>query len=135
MLIQKLLVAAIVLFFAATALADKPYTTRVEGKAAVGKEAKIALVVSPGPKYHWNKEYPAKLTLANGTKLTLKQTSFSKTKGEIVPSGEKDGKVEITCTGKVAGKEVLKGQLKFSMCSAETCKLVKEEVQVEVTVE
>ncbi|MFT7624347.1 MAG: hypothetical protein ACI9WU_003534 [Myxococcota bacterium] len=122
------------ILFAATATADDLYSTKVDGKLKVGEQGTVTLTITPGKGFKWNKDYPAKLTLENGEKVELSKLQYKKVKGEIT-GDDKAGKIAISGKGKSAGQATIKGQIKFSVCSPETCKLLKEDISIAVAVE
>jgi hypothetical protein len=79
----------------------------------------------PGDGYKWNKEYPAKLELTDGVKVSFAKKQYKKVKGEIVADG-KAGKVVIEGTGKVSGPATVNALMSFSICNAQTCKVLRK---------
>ncbi len=130
----QFVVAAMVLLFAMTAAADDLYRAELKGEYAVGQDGRVELVIHPAKGWKWNKDYPAKLTLGDGVRIaSFTKTVFKKTKGEIT-GDDANGKVAIPGKGVTAGTAPLAAKLSFSVCNKETCKLLKEDLKLTLTV-
>jgi hypothetical protein len=112
-------------------------TYRMEVKAPatskVGVEATTEVVVTPGTGYKINVDYPAKLVLQNppeGTKLaaqtvTKEQMQVDKTR-LFVP---------VRFTAETPGEKRFEGELRFSVCTPQFCKMPSERVSWSTTAE
>ncbi len=112
-----------------------PYqlVVRAPEKAPVGQEATTEVIVTPGTGFKINLEYPAKLNLAKvpqgakvaATKITKGQMTVEKTR-LVVP---------IRFTPEKAGSLSFEGELRFSVCTEETCQMPREAITWTTTAE
>jgi hypothetical protein len=125
----SLTAASIALFGASAAVAADPqaglYTTEVKGGLDVGKDGAIELVIKPAKGWKWNKDYPAKLELVNGQKVTFSKVALKKTEGDI-KGDDTAGTVAIKGRGNAAGSETVSGTMSFSLCNEETCQVLRQ---------
>ena len=101
------------------------YKAEVKGSLVVGKTGEITLNIFPGKGYKWNKEYPSKLELTSGDKVQFTKTSYKKVKGEILGT-DKSGQVKIDAKGVSAGTHKVEATMSFSICSPETCHVLRK---------
>ncbi|TNF27390.1 MAG: hypothetical protein EP329_19505 [Deltaproteobacteria bacterium] len=85
--------------------------------------------------YHWNKEYPAKATVANDgfTAIDLAKKEFKQTSGDFAAE-ETVATLKIPLTGKATGTETLKVDTRFGVCSDKVCLIKKASADVKVVV-
>lgn len=112
-----------------------PYqlVVRAPEKAPVGQEATTEVVVTPGTGFKINLEYPAKLSISKvpqgakvaSTKMTKSQMTVEKTR-LVVP---------IRFTPEAAGELAFEGELRFSVCTEETCQMPREAINWTTTAE
>jgi hypothetical protein len=101
---------------------DKPhYAVTVDVPA--GAPAQISMAPRGGFKI--NKAYPTKIMLKAGAGVTLPKTTLKK--GDATSLEEKGASFPVRYTAAEAGGEV-EATVKFSVCNAETCEMVKEKV-------
>lgn len=115
--------------------AGEPYRMEVKAPATskVGVEATTEVVVTPGAGYKINVDYPAKLVLQpapEGTKLaaqtvTKEQMQVDKTR-LFVP---------VRFTADAPGEKRFEGELRFSVCTPQFCKMPSERVSWSTTAE
>ena len=99
-----------------------------------GQSGKIVLFVRPAKGFHWNKEYPATLSLTppGDGALKLKQSEFDRS--GFKPEGDA-AKVVIDYEALKAGRTLVTGTANFSVCNDETCLLYRsEQVTIPVVV-
>ncbi len=110
-------------------LTAEPLTVGADGVAL------LTFKVTGG--FHWNKEYPAKATLAEGsataTPVAATKREFKQLKGDFDVS-EHLATVKIPLTGKVAGKDTLRVDTRFSICTERMCLIKKASVDVALVV-
>ena len=109
-------------------------TTKAPDALKSGASADALVSVTPGKGWKWNKDYPASLSFPGApTQVTLKKTSYKQLAGDFNAT-EKKADIKVGLTGKTAGKETLKGELKFSVCDATTCIIEKTDVAINLEV-
>ena len=105
---------------------DKPHYA-VTVTAPAGAEAAIQL--SPRGGFKINKAYPTKIVLTAGAGVTLNRTTLKK--GDATTLDEKGAAFPVAYTCGEAGGQV-DATVKFSVCSEQTCEMVKEDVSWQV---
>lgn len=137
-LVATVAVSAVLGTVGALAYAQAPaatgYTLKVEAPPAKkGQKAVAKVKITPGAGYHMNKEYPTSLVLstvpAGVTVDKMKQTLKDAAKWE-----EAGGEFDIAYTAADAGKKTVSGEIKFAVCSANTCDPKKSNVSFEIDV-
>ena len=129
-------------FFAVPALAQSQaeratmssYVLKVEAPPAKkGQKAVAKVKITPGSGYHMNKEYPTSLVLSSVPAGVLvdkmKMTAKDAAKWE-----EAEGEFDVAYTANEAGKKTVSGEIKFAVCSANTCDPKKSNVSFEIDV-
>jgi len=106
----------------------QPYelVVRAPEKAPVGQEASTEVVVTPGTGYKINIEYPAKLvlgTVPQGSKVA----STTVTKGQMTVEKTRLV-VPVRFTPETPGELRFEGELRFSVCTAESCQMPREPI-------
>lgn len=119
---------------AGAAWADPAYKLSVSAPAAThGQKAVAKIQITPGAGYHMNKEYPTSVVLkeipAGVTVDKLKQTAKDAVKLE-----EAAAEFDVGFTATEGGKKTLTGELKFAVCSANSCDPKKEALSITVDV-
>jgi hypothetical protein len=110
------------------------YVLKVEAPPAKKGQKSVAKIrITPGAGYHMNKEYPTSLVLstvpAGVTVDKMKQTMKDAAKWE-----EAGGEFDVAYTAAAPGKQVVSGEIKFAVCSANTCDPKKSNVSFEIDV-
>ncbi|HEX9101357.1 MAG TPA: hypothetical protein VF997_04100 [Polyangia bacterium] len=110
------------------------YVLKVEAPPAKkGQKAVAKVKITPGAGYHMNKEYPTSLVLAavpaGVTVDKMKQTMKDATKWE-----EAGGEFDVAYTAAETGKKTVSGEIKFAVCSANTCDPKKSNISFEIDV-
>ena len=98
-----------------------------------GTEGKVEITIVPAKGYKWNKDFPAMLTMQEGTAdvVALKGTQY---KGDAFKTKDKKTSVAALVTAKKAGDQAIQGELRFSVCNEESCIIATEKVEAKVTV-
>lgn len=110
------------------------YVLKVEAPPAKkGQKAVAKVKITPGAGYHMNKEYPTSLVLSAvpaGVMVDkMKQTMKDAAKWE-----EAGGEFDIAYTAAEPGKKTVSGEIKFAVCSANTCDPKKSTVSFDIDV-
>ena len=135
-LLKSAIVIATLLLFASTAMADKPFKSKLDGTLTVGKEGKLTLTVEGSDGWKWNELYPAKLTLKDGGGLKYAKKQYKKADKEVTPVKDniKAGACTFAAKADKAGEATVTGTFKFGLCNAEACKTWEEDVTLKVAV-
>jgi hypothetical protein len=109
---------------------------QVPGDAKAGQETIATVVVTPGPKYKINFEYPTKLTLQSPTGVTLAKAEFKagghdKEKGDAEAFEEKQLKFAVKLVPS-SGNHTISGSFKFAVCDKDQCLAKKETIAIQV---
>src|SRR6516165_10458996 len=140
---MKKLVAFVALSLPALAAVAQPqgerattasYVLKVEAPPAKkGQKAVAKVKITPAAGYHMNKEYPTSLVLSSVPAGVLvdkmKQTAKDAAKWE-----EAEGEFDVAYTASEPGKKTVSGEIKFAVCSANTCDPKKSNVSFEIDV-
>jgi hypothetical protein len=113
---------------------EASYVLKVEAAPAKkGQKAVAKVKITPGAGFHMNKEYPTSLVLstvpAGVTVDKMKQTMKDAAKWD-----EAGGEFDVAYTAAAAGKQVVSGEIKFAVCTANTCDPKKSNVSFEIDV-
>jgi hypothetical protein len=109
---------------------------QVAGDAKAGQETVATVVVTPGPNYKINFEYPIKLSLESPTGVTLAKAEFKagghdKSKGDAEAFEEKQLKFAVKMTPS-SGNFTINGTFKFAVCDKDQCLAKKEPIAIQV---
>ncbi|MGB0589026.1 MAG: hypothetical protein ACPGU1_05045 [Myxococcota bacterium] len=118
--------------------ADKKPTFKITSTApalAVGKKGAASVSIAALNGYKWNKEYPAKLIFKDAPKnIKLGKNEFKQMSGDF-KIGDKKTNIPVGMQATTAGKETVKGVLKFSVCNETACIIEKADVALAVSVQ
>src|SRR5690242_5365957 len=112
------------------AFADSSYNVKVEAPPAQKAHKGTARIhITPGPGYHVNKEYPASAKVVAPAGVTVD-------KDKLPPSAVAETALdfEIPYTPNEAGKKTFTGELKFAVCSSNSCDPKKEALNFTIDV-
>ena len=110
------------------------FTTALSGEITLGKEGNLELRFTPAKGYKWNKDNPAKITLPESKLVKFKKSVLKKAEGDI-KADKAQGVAQMVGTGTTAGTETLAVEASFSVCSEETCQVLrKRKVNVQLVV-
>jgi hypothetical protein len=115
------------------AFADSSFNIRIDAPAAQKtQKAKARIHLTPGPGFHFNKEFPTSVTVVAPAGVTVdkpKQTAKDALKLE-----EAGADFEVVFTPSEAGSKTFTGELKFAVCSANSCDPKKQPLNFTVDV-
>jgi hypothetical protein len=113
---------------------ESAYKLSVEATPAKkGQRAVAKLKITPGAGYHMNKEYPTSLVINEVPGgVTVDKMKF--TMKDAARWEEAGGEFDVGVTSADTGKKVVKGELKFAVCSTNTCDPKKSPVSFEIDV-
>src|SRR5258708_2802938 len=123
-------VAFLFLVVPMVAYADGSFTVKVEAPAGQKAHKGVAKIhVTPGAGFHVNKEYPAQAKVVAPAGVTVD-------KDKVTPSKVEEAGLdfEVAYTPADAGKKTFTGELKFAVCSANSCDPKKEALNFTVDV-
>lgn len=117
------------------AQAGDPYQVEVKApaRAKVGSETTTEVIVTPGSGYKINVDYPAKLvmkTVPAGAKVadqTVTKAKMQVSKARLV--------VPVRFTPEAPGEKAFEGELRFSVCTPQFCKMPRESITWTTTAE
>ena len=113
----------------AATMGDDSFDLSVKNATAkVGEAGVIVVTVTAGEGYKANKEYPSKvkdLAVAGAAELAATSVSGKVRDNTIV--------FNVEVTPKAAGRHKVTGEVKFSVCNAESCSIKKVALDATVT--
>jgi hypothetical protein len=113
-------IAFALLLVGGAAHADNAFTVTVETPAAKKAQKGTARIkIAPGAGFHMNKDYPTSVSVVAPTGVTVEKPKQSK--AEAVRFEETGAEFEVAYTASDAGKKTFSGELKFAVCSANSC--------------
>lgn len=118
----------------AVAQQPTPYVLKVDAPPAKkGQKAVAKVHITPGAGYHMNKEYPTSLVLSSvPAGVTVDKMKW--TMKDAAKWTEQEGEFDIAYTAAEPGKKTVTGEIKFAVCSANTCDPKKSNVSFEIDV-
>jgi hypothetical protein len=112
---------------------DVSYVLKVDAPAAKKGERAVAhLKITPGAGFHMNKEYPTSLALSPPDGVTLDKSKL--TAKDAAKFDEAQAQFDVAYTAAKPGKQTVTGELKFAVCSANSCDPKKSVVRFEIDV-
>ncbi|PIE17949.1 MAG: hypothetical protein CSA66_05230 [Proteobacteria bacterium] len=104
-------------------------------KAGATGAAVVTFKVDGG--FHWNRDYPAKVTVADGSPsgaaVKVGKRELKQLKGDFQAT-EDGATVKIPLSAVAAGQDTLRVDSRFSICNERMCLIKKASVDVEVVV-
>jgi hypothetical protein len=113
------------------AKAYKVETTALKLKKGEKGDAHVTIV--PRSDAHVSPDAPLSMALSAGPKVLLAKTKLGRGDGTATPQKGVDFVIPVTAAA--AGKDEVKGQLSFFICTEKLCERQKRDVTVPVTVE
>jgi hypothetical protein len=115
---------------AAPAKAPAPATDRVEdpsfelaavpgGPYAVGQLGSFAVSLKPRGEYHINQDYPITITVRPQAEVNLPRSEFKKADAAVF--GEQLARFDVPLTPQQKGAQRLEANVRFAVCTPETC--------------
>jgi hypothetical protein len=124
---------AVPLALPALALADASYAVKVSAPAATHNQRTVAKIhIAPGAGYHVNKEYPTVINVVAPAGVALEKARL--TGKDAVRLEDAGADFEVAFTPSEPGKKSFTGELKFAVCSANSCDPKKEQLAFTVEV-
>jgi hypothetical protein len=112
------------------AYADSSFSVKVEAPAAQkAHKATAKIHITPGPGFHVNKEYPSSVKVVVPSGVTMDKDKLSPSKVE-----EAGLDFEVGYLPNEAGKKTFTGEMKFAVCSANSCDPKKEALNFTIDV-
>src|SRR4051812_19166099 len=102
-------------------------------KLKKGEKADAHVTIVPRSDAHVSPDAPLSMALSTGPSLQLAKTKLGRTDGTA--TSEKGVDFRIPVTAAATGKDEVKGQLTFFICTEKLCERQKRDVVVPVTVE
>ncbi|MFL5290814.1 MAG: hypothetical protein ACJ79Y_09075 [Myxococcales bacterium] len=139
---QKILLAAAFLVFAAPALANESaeqaasaykIETTSSLKLKKGEKGDAHVTIVPRSDAHVSPDAPLSMSLSSGPAIKLAKTKLGRGDGTATPRQGVDFTIPVTAAA--SGKDEVKGQLSFFICTEKLCERQKRDVTVPVTVE
>jgi hypothetical protein len=136
---MRKLVALVALFASPVVLAQEnaalsSYVLKVDAPPAKKGQKSVAKIkITPAAGYHMNKEYPTSLVLSGvPAGVTLDKTKY--VAKDAARWEEAGGEFDVAYTAAEAGKKMVTGEIKFAVCSANTCDPKKSNVSFQIDV-
>ncbi|HKC59594.1 MAG TPA: hypothetical protein VKB92_05860 [Myxococcales bacterium] len=115
------------------AKAYKIETSQAPLKVKKGEKGKAKVEVVPRSDAHVSPDAPLSVTVSAGPALDLPKPKLGRT--DAKPTGAKGVEFEVPFVGKQPGKDELKAQVTFFICTEKLCERQKREVALAVVVE
>jgi hypothetical protein len=117
----------------ARALADSSFAVKVSAPPATHQQRAVAKIhIAPGAGFHVNKDYPTVVSVVAPTGVTVEKAR--QTAKDALRMEEAGADFEVAFTPAEPGKKLFTGELKFAVCSANSCDPKKERLAFTVEV-
>jgi hypothetical protein len=139
---KRFLVVALLALASLPALAgdtgeDAAKAYKIETTSALklrkGTKGDAHVTIVPRADAHVSPDAPISMALSTGPSLQLAKAKLGRGDGTATPEKGVDFAIPVTATA--AGKDEVKGQLSFFICTEKLCERQKRDVAVPVTVE
>lgn len=111
--------------------APMPFSIDIQAPPAQkGKPATAKVKIIAAPTHHMNKEYPTSLTLTPPAGIAVAKAKLA---GADAKVEEKAAEFVVTFTPSEAGTKEIAGDLKFAVCTAESCIPQKIKIGIQTT--
>jgi hypothetical protein len=128
-LLSPLIVSAL----GARARADTSFQVNVVAPPTANKQRGVAKIhIAPGAGFHVNRDYPTSVSVVAPTGVTVEKAK--QTAKDAVALSETGADFDVAYTPSEAGKKTFTGELKFAVCSANSCDPKKEALHFTVDV-
>ena len=108
-------------------------TSQAPLKVKKGEKGQARVAVVPRSDAHVSPEAPLSMTVSAGPALDLPKQKLGRT--DAKPTDAKGVEFDVPFVGKQAGKDELKAQMTFFICTEKLCERQKREVALAVVVE
>jgi hypothetical protein len=117
----------------------EPYKVRSDAPSVtVNADGTATVTFEVTGEYHWNREYPAKLTVGTPPKVvSLGKTVFKQLSGDFEVDGQGDSKtarVKVPFKGVASGNDKAPVQAKFSVCNDKVCLIKSADLNLDFVV-
>jgi hypothetical protein len=116
---------------------DAAQTYKIETTSSLklkkGEKGEAHVVIVPRSDAHVSPDAPISILLSAGPAVDLEKTKLGRADGAATPGKGVDFRIPVSA--KAAGKDEVKGQLSFFICTEKLCERQKRQVSVPVTVE
>jgi hypothetical protein len=102
-------------------------------KLKKGEKGDAHVTIVPRSDAHVSPDAPLSMALSSGPSIQLAKTKLGRTDGTATPQKGVDFTIPVVATA--PGKDEVKGQLSFFICTEKLCERQKRDVTVPVTVE
>jgi hypothetical protein len=89
------------------------------GPYKAGELGRFVLQIEPRGEYHLNMEYPVEIAVTSDTGATFPKANLAKP--DAAEFGEKKARFEVPFTAVAAGDQKVQCNVKFAVCTPETC--------------
>jgi hypothetical protein len=89
------------------------------GPYAVGQLGSFAVSLKPRGEYHINQDYPITVSMSPATGVNLPRSEFKKADAAVF--GEKLARFDVPLTPQQKGAQRLEANVRFAVCTPETC--------------
>jgi len=121
------------LFWRSSAFADSAYNVKIDAPAVKKAQKGVAKIhIAPGTGFHVNKDYPTTVSVVAPTGITVDKPK--QTAKDAVKLAEEGADFDVAFTTTDSGKKLFTGELKFAVCSANSCDPKKEKLSFTVDV-
>lgn len=111
--------------------APMPFSIDIQAPPAQkGKPATAKVKIIAAPTHHMNKEYPTSLTLTPPAGIAVAKAKLAGADAKIE---EKAAEFVVTFTPSETGNKEIAGDLKFAVCTAESCIPQKIKIGIQTT--
>lgn len=106
---------------ATSAIEEPSFAMRLApaGPYKAGELGRFVLQIEPRGEYHINMEYPVEIAVTSDTGATFPKANLAKP--DAAEFGEKKARFEVPFTAAAAGDQKVQCNVKFAVCTPETC--------------
>ncbi len=117
----------------AAPVVEAPFHVSIDTPTAKKSERAVAKIhIKPGTGFHFNQEFPTVVTVTAPAGVTVEHGK--QTAKDAVKMGETGADFEVAFVAAEAGSKVFAGELKFAVCSTNTCDPKRESIHFTVDV-
>jgi hypothetical protein len=121
------------LLLSSQAFADTSYSLKIDTPPAKKTQRAVAHIhIAPGTGFHVNKDYPTSVTVVPPTNVVVEKPK--QTGKDAVKLAEDGADFDVAFVPGEPGQKTFTGELKFAVCSANSCDPKKEKLSFTVDV-